>query len=201
MASPAAGAASRTRNDPGRLTIDAAQPGVRRRGDDPPGIHLRRRGRVAAAGVVGRARGGQGLALICRRPDAPMGTFTHWVVVELPPRGQGAEGRGAGGGVVPAASMVTAGDVHVRDTAPARGRTISARSAMAARARRAGRTAMSSGSTRWMPRSTLAGKSPTRADVLKAIEGHILAEGRLIRRNGHALGRSDRVPDRPSGPD
>ena len=60
-----------------------------------------------------------------------------------------------------------------------RARTISVRSATEGRAHRAEHTATSSGCTRSMPSSSLDLKA-TRADVLKAIEGHILAEGRLI---------------------
>jgi Raf kinase inhibitor-like YbhB/YbcL family protein len=42
----------------------------------------------------------RGLALVCEDPDAPRGTWTHWVVFNLPPNCRElAEGAGRNGGV------------------------------------------------------------------------------------------------------
>ena len=39
--------------------------------------------------MVGRPAPARSLALICDDPDAPMGTWSHWVVFNLPPQVKG----------------------------------------------------------------------------------------------------------------
>lgn len=51
------------------------------------------------------------LALIVEDPDAPMGTFSHWVVIHLPPDAKGLKAGVPTRPVVPIASVVLAGGV------------------------------------------------------------------------------------------
>jgi Raf kinase inhibitor-like YbhB/YbcL family protein len=61
--------------------------------------------RLAWRGVPGAARS---LALICDDPDAPSGTWTHWIVYGLPPSTtELAEGAGAPSGGAPGAAQGT----------------------------------------------------------------------------------------------
>jgi Raf kinase inhibitor-like YbhB/YbcL family protein len=117
------------------------------------------------SGVPSSARS---LALICDDPDAPMGTWSHWVVFNLPPQtnalseaipptetfqlevGEGRQGRndfkklGYGGPCPPGGTHRYYFRLYALDS-----------------------------------ELELTSKA-TRADVLKAIEGHIVAEGRLV---------------------
>jgi Raf kinase inhibitor-like YbhB/YbcL family protein len=45
---------------------------------------VRRSGHLTAAAVERRARWSKSLALICDDPDAPVGTWVHWVLYDLP---------------------------------------------------------------------------------------------------------------------
>ena len=157
--------------DPARLTIQLRSPAFADGANDPQDIHLRRLGPLAALEWSGVPASARSLALICDDPDAPMGTWSHWVVFNLPPADQGTQGRDPG-----------RGDDHVVD-----------RSAGKARQGKNdfgkigyGGPCPPSGTHRYFFRLyALDGdlkldSKATRADVLKAIQGHILAEGRLI---------------------
>lgn len=118
------------------------------------------------------------LALLVDDPDAPGGTFTHWVVVGLPP---GMKGLGPG---VPAEANLPPGSL------------IGADGAAPGKAARQGKNDFGKvgyggpcppgGTHRYRFRlfaldATIpAGETaPTRAELVKAMEGHIVAEGTL----------------------
>ena len=85
----------------------------------------------------GSPAGTKSFALICDDPDAPMGTWVHWVIFDIPP----------------SATMLAKGSPG-RRTCPGEGRrgsTTSAKSATGAPALRAGRIGTSSSSTPWTP--------------------------------------------------
>jgi Raf kinase inhibitor-like YbhB/YbcL family protein len=128
------------------------------------------------SGVPESARG---LALIVEDPDAPMGTFSHWVVVNLSPQAKGLKVGVPAEAVVPAASVVAAGDVS--PTAAARqGKNDFGKLGY-------GGPCPPSGTHHYVFRLyaldapiKIDTESPARSDVLKAIKGHIIAEGRLV---------------------
>ncbi|MGC8639737.1 MAG: YbhB/YbcL family Raf kinase inhibitor-like protein [Isosphaeraceae bacterium] len=104
------------------------------------------------------------LALICDDPDAPMGTWSHWVVFDLPPDTTKLE-EGAGPDSAPLASHQGKNDFAKIGY---------------------GGPCPPSGTHRYffrlyaLDQQLNLGSSATRAMVLKAIKGHILAEGRLM---------------------
>ncbi len=119
------------------------------------------------------------LVLICDDPDAPMGTWSHWVVIHLPPGVKGVKEGVPAESDLPVAAMETAGDVPPK--APAvQGKNDFGKVGY-------GGPCPPSGPHRYVfrlyaldHRLELGESSPTRSDVLKAIKGHILAEGRLV---------------------
>jgi Raf kinase inhibitor-like YbhB/YbcL family protein len=129
----------------------------------------------------GVPQGAKRLALICEDPDAPMGTFTHWVAVDLPFSLKGLKESVPAEPVIPAASMVVNGEAEVK-TAGQQGKNDFGKLGY-------GGPCPPSGTHRYVFRiyALDAAIEPdagslTRSDVLKAIKGHILAEGRLIGR-------------------
>jgi Raf kinase inhibitor-like YbhB/YbcL family protein len=111
--------------------------------------------------VPGAARS---LALICEDPDAPMGTWSHWVVHDLPPETTKLEA-GASPDSGPLANHQGKNDFGKIGY---------------------GGPCPPSGTHRYvfrlyaLDKQLNPGSAATRAMVLKAIAGHILAEGRLI---------------------
>jgi Raf kinase inhibitor-like YbhB/YbcL family protein len=121
---------------------------------------------LAWSGVPEAARS---LAVICEDPDAPGGTWTHWVIFDLP-----ATVKGLGEGV-PATERVTVAD----GVEPARqGRNDFGKVGY-------GGPCPPSGTHHYIFRiyalDTGLGLGPktTRQDLLRSIRGHILAEGEL----------------------
>ncbi len=118
------------------------------------------------------------LALICDDPDAPGGTWSHWVVFDLPARLTGLkEG-------VPATEAVP---VPLMEESSPLGSEVDARQGTNDFGKLGyGGPCPPSGTHRYFFRlyalddKLELGPKATRADVLKAIKGHILAEGRLI---------------------
>jgi Raf kinase inhibitor-like YbhB/YbcL family protein len=168
-------------DDPGRLTIALRSPAFADGGMIPREYTCDGAGGSPPLEWSGVPEAARGLALIVDDPDAPMGTFSHWVVVDLPPRIGGLKAAVPAGAVVPPSSMIAAGGA-----APEAG------------ARQGkndfgdvgyGGPCPPGGTHRYFFRLYaldaplgLAGKSPTRPEVLAAVKGHILAEGRLIGR-------------------
>ena len=88
------GARKRRREGSPAHDDDAHLAGLHPRRRDPDPIHLRRRGCLAAAGVVDASQGTKSLALIVDDPDAPdpkapKMTWVHWVLYNLPPTADG----------------------------------------------------------------------------------------------------------------
>jgi Raf kinase inhibitor-like YbhB/YbcL family protein len=130
------------------------------------------------SGVPAEAKG---LALICDDPDAPMGTFSHWVVVDLPTGVKGLKANVPAEAVLPAASMVWTGDSDSK-AAARQGKNDFGKAGY-------GGPCPPGGTHRYVFRiyalDAAVGPepaSPTRSDVLKAIKGRILAEGKLVGR-------------------
>jgi Raf kinase inhibitor-like YbhB/YbcL family protein len=119
----------------------------------------------------------QQLALICDDPDAPMGTFSHWVVFHLPAGVKGLKPAVPAEEAVPATSLLWAGEA-TKGT-PVQGKNDFRKVGY-------GGPCPPSGTHRYVFRIFAldsevgsGSASPTRSDVLEAIKGHILAEGRL----------------------
>jgi Raf kinase inhibitor-like YbhB/YbcL family protein len=130
------------------------------------------------SGVPGSARS---LALICDDPDAPLGTWSHWVVTELPP-----EVTSLAEGISPEETV---------NLAPGDGARAAGQGTALVRQGKNdfgnigyGGPCPPSGTHRYLFRLYALdtrlelGARATRRDLLEAIQGHILAEGRLTGR-------------------
>jgi Raf kinase inhibitor-like YbhB/YbcL family protein len=168
--------------DPSRLTIKLRSPAFSDGGPIPKTYTCDGEGHSPPLEWSGVPNSAKTLALICDDPDAPMGTFAHWVLFDVPPQVKALpEG-------VPAEETVTL----------AAGEGAGSSGAGAPTARQ-GRNDFSKGSAvgyggpcppsgthhyvfRLYALDTRLdlNSSATRADVLKAIRGRILAEGRLV---------------------
>jgi Raf kinase inhibitor-like YbhB/YbcL family protein len=119
------------------------------------------------------------LALICDDPDAPMGTWSHWVVVHLPPRMEGLHEAITADRDLPASAMKTAEDAQSKLPA-VQGKNDFGKLGY-------GGPCPPSGTHRYVFRLyaldqpiDVGSSPPSRSEVLKTIKGHILAEGRLV---------------------
>ena len=122
------------------------------------------------SGVPASARS---LALLCDDPDAPVGTWSHWVAFNLSP-----EIRALKEGITAEETIsVVVGSEQARTAR--QGRNDFDKTGY-------GGPCPPSGTHRYFFRlyaldvELVLGSTATRADVLKAIQGHILAEGRMI---------------------
>jgi Raf kinase inhibitor-like YbhB/YbcL family protein len=167
--------------DPARATIQLHSPAFADGGTIPAAFTCNGADRsppLEWSGVPAEARS---LALICDDPDAPMGTWSHWVVFNMSPRV-----RALKEGIPPAETL------SVSATEPTE-----AGDELAAKSRQGrndfqkagyGGPCPPTGTHRYFFRlyaldnELSLGPTATRADVLKAIAGHILAEGRLVGR-------------------
>jgi Raf kinase inhibitor-like YbhB/YbcL family protein len=129
----------------------------------------------------GVPQGAKGLVLICDDPDAPMGTFSHWVVVDLPAGVKGLKPGVPTEAVVPVESMVSAGEPEAK-AAARQGKNDFGKIGY-------GGPCPPSGTHRYVFRiyaldRTIGSEAatPARSEVLRSIEGHVLAEGRLVGR-------------------
>jgi Raf kinase inhibitor-like YbhB/YbcL family protein len=118
------------------------------------------------------------LVLICDDPDAPAGTWSHWVAFNLPIQLKGLKE------AVPTDEMIPKG---VMEGSPPAGEDIEARQGKNDFGKTGyGGPCPPSGTHRYFFRlyaldsKLKLGSSPTRAEVLEAIQGRILAEGRLM---------------------
>jgi hypothetical protein len=168
-------------DDPSKLTIALRSPAFADGGTIPAEYTCDGAGGsppLEWSGVPGKA--GE-LALIIDDPDAPMGTFSHWVVVGLTPVVKGLKAGVPAEAIVPAASMLTEGEAGLKAGAR-QGKNDFGKVGY-------GGPCPPSGTHRYVFRIyaldaplALAAESPTRSEVLRAIKGHILAEGRLVGR-------------------
>jgi Raf kinase inhibitor-like YbhB/YbcL family protein len=165
--------------DPSRLTIQLRSPAFADGGMIPKRFTCDGADRSPSLEWSGVPAQAVTLALICDDPDAPVGTWSHWVVFNLPPK-VGALEEG-----VPPSENIAAAAAKAPEPA-----------AEALSAARQGKNDFGnsgyggpcppSGTHRYFFRiyaldSRLdLGPGATRSQVLKAITGHILAEGRLV---------------------
>jgi Raf kinase inhibitor-like YbhB/YbcL family protein len=123
--------------------------------------------------------GARSLALICDDPDAPLGTWSHWVVVNLSPEVKALKKAIPPGTTISPDSLESAGSTGDKALTATQGENDFGKPGY-------GGPCPPSGTHRYFFRvyaldTTLGLESNAkRADVLKAITGHILAEGRLI---------------------
>jgi hypothetical protein len=114
---------------------------------------------------TGIPEGTKSIALICDDPDAPMGTWVHWVLFNLPPDTRGLPEN------VPSDSTLKRGGQHGRNDFRKTGY---------------GGPCPPGGTHRYYFKvyalETMVGLTPgaTKKDLEKAMEGHILAEGQLM---------------------
>jgi Raf kinase inhibitor-like YbhB/YbcL family protein len=119
------------------------------------------------------------LALICDDPDAPMGTWSHWVVFNVAPRTNGLKEGVPPEETLPASSIEGAESEGGSGGSARQGRNDFKKLGY-------GGPCPPSGTHRYFFRlyaldiELTLRPAATRADVLKAIAGHILAEGRLV---------------------
>jgi Raf kinase inhibitor-like YbhB/YbcL family protein len=165
--------------DPARVTIQLRSPAFADGGMIPRAFTCDGADRSPPLEWSGVPAAARSLALVCDDPDAPMGTWSHWVVFNLSPRIKALkEG-------VPRDETLPAGAIE----GPVAGDEIAAKA-------RQGRNDFKkigyggpcppSGTHRYyfrlyaLDNELALGPTATRADVFKAITGHILAEGRLV---------------------
>ena len=119
------------------------------------------------------------LALICDDPDAPMGTWSHWVLVHLPP---GVKALKEG---IPPEKELPVSAMEMTENSQPKAPALQGKNDFGKFGY--GGPCPPGGTHRYVFRLyaldqqiELASSPPTRSDVLKAIQGHILAEGRLV---------------------
>ena len=159
--------------DPGRMTIKLGSSAFTDGGMIPKTFTCDGSGISPPLEWSGVPASARSLALICDDPDAPMGTWSHWVVFNLPPETQSL-GEGIPGGemVEVAAGTESAGKAR-------QGKNDFTRTGY-------GGPCPPSGTHRYFFRlyaldaELKLTSTATRADVLEAIKGHIVAEGRLM---------------------
>jgi Raf kinase inhibitor-like YbhB/YbcL family protein len=165
-------------DDPSRLTITLRSPAFSD-GGMIPGTYTcdgsDRSPPLEWSGVPDPARS---LTLICDDPDAPTGTWSHWVLFNLPPQVK-ALGEGIPAEETPAVAAEGAKGAGADAPTTRQGRNDFRKTGY-------GGPCPPSGTHRYFFRLYALDtrleltSSATRADVLKAIQGHILAEGRLV---------------------
>ncbi len=168
-------------DDPARLTISLRSSAFTDGGTISAGCTCDGAGTSPPLEWSGVPQAARELVLIVEDPDAPMGTFSHWVVVGLPPAVKGLKEAVPAEPVVPVESMVAADDAG-REAVARQGKNDFGKIGY-------GGPCPPSGTHRYVFRlyaldgpTKLESESPARSDVLRAIKGHILAEGRLIGR-------------------
>jgi Raf kinase inhibitor-like YbhB/YbcL family protein len=158
------GGASAPDVDPSRMTIRLTSPAFSEGGLIPKQYTCDGADKSPPLEWSGVPTSARALALVCEDPDAPVGTFSHWVIHDLPP-----ESTKLDEGVISETGPL-AGHQGKNDF----GRV------------GYGGPCPPGGTHRYIFRlyalDTLLnlGSAASRATVLKAVEGHILAEGRLI---------------------
>ncbi len=106
--------------------------------------------------------GTQSLALILEDPDAPGGTFVHWVLADLPATEKG----------LSSGQAAPAGDVQVTNS--------SGRSSYTGPCPPAGKAHHYIFTLYAVDQVLTLGTAPDKAGLLAALEGHILATGQLV---------------------
>lgn len=168
-------------DDPSKLTVTLSSPAFAEGGMIPREYTCDGAGGSPPLEWSGVPDDARELALIVDDPDAPMGTFSHWVVVGLPPGLKGLKAGVPVDTIVAMASFSSAIEGVV--TADARqGKNDFDKIGY-------GGPCPPSGTHRYVFRLyaldapiSSATKTPTRSGVLQAVKGHVLAGGRLVGR-------------------
>ena len=154
--------------DPARLTIQLRSPAFSDGGMIPKVFTCDGSDRSPPLEWSGVPAAARSLALVCDDPDAPLGTWSHWVVFNLASQiMELKEG-------LPAEEMISVGAGKARQGKNNFGKI------------GYGGPCPPSGTHRYFFRlyaldcDLKLNSKATRADILKAIQGHIVAEGRLI---------------------
>ena len=174
MASPGCGNTDRLPPDePGRLTIMLGSSAFPNGGMIPKTFTCDGADRSPPLEWSGIPASARSLALICDDPDAPMGTWSHWVLFDLPPETKSLnEGIPAEESIAVAAGTESAGKAR-------QGKNDFKKIGY-------GGPCPPSGTHRYFFRlyaldaELKLTSTANRADVLEAIKGHIVAEGRLM---------------------
>jgi Raf kinase inhibitor-like YbhB/YbcL family protein len=165
--------------DPSRLTIQLRSPAFVEGGMIPKAHTCDGSDRSPPLEWSGVPSAARTLALVCDDPDAPMGTWSHWVVFNLSPRAKAFKE-----GVPPEETLPASSLAGTESGDGSLGRARQGRNDF--KKTGYGGPCPPSGTHRYFFRlyaldNELAlGPTANRADVLKAIAGHILAEGRLV---------------------
>jgi Raf kinase inhibitor-like YbhB/YbcL family protein len=166
-------------DDPSRLTITLRSPAFSDGGMIPKEYTCDGSDRSPPLEWTGVPQSARELALICDDPDAPMGTWSHWVIISLPAAAKGLK-EGVPPEMQPVQSQVEmAGDASLKSMV-AQGKNDFGKFGY-------GGPCPPSGTHRYSFRLyaldspvSWSNSPPNRAELLKAIQGHILAEGRLV---------------------
>ncbi|MFI5455526.1 MAG: YbhB/YbcL family Raf kinase inhibitor-like protein [Isosphaerales bacterium] len=165
-------------DDPGRLTIQLRSPAFAEGGMIPKTFTCDGSDRSPPLEWSGVPASARALALICDDPDAPGGTWSHWVVFNLPSQLKALREGVPKEETIPEASTTVSESVVEELSKARQGKNDFGKNGY-------GGPCPPSGTHRYFFRlyaldATLdLGSNATRAEVIKAIEGRILAEGRL----------------------
>jgi Raf kinase inhibitor-like YbhB/YbcL family protein len=164
---------------PGRLTIALHSSKFADNGKMPKAFTCDGSDQSPPLEWAGVPESSRALALICDDPDAPVGTWSHWVVFNLPAQVTGLKEGIPVNDAIPAEKMVAA-ELGVNDLSTARqGKNDFGNSGY-------GGPCPPSGTHHYFFRlyaldaSLELKATATRSDVLTALKDHILAEGRLM---------------------
>jgi Raf kinase inhibitor-like YbhB/YbcL family protein len=180
MASPGCrGTDSLPAEDPSRLTIQLHSSAFVDDGMIPKAFTCEGSDRSPPLEWSGAPGSSLSFALICDDPDAPMGTWSHWVVYNLPPQLRALKEGIPVGENMPATATEGAAAAAEEFSNARQGKNDFGKSGY-------GGPCPPSGTHHYFFRIYALdtrlelGPGATRAQILKAITGHILAEGRLV---------------------
>jgi Raf kinase inhibitor-like YbhB/YbcL family protein len=163
------GGTSEPAEDPSLMTIHLTSPSFQEGGMIPKTYTCDGEDRSPPLEWSGVPDSARSLVLICDDRDAPRGTWAHWVVFNIPP-----EVKSFGEGLTPEETLKLGAELTARQGKNDFGKI------------GYGGPCPPSGTHRYFFRlyaldaAPELGTGPTRPHVLKAITGHILAEGRLM---------------------
>ncbi len=168
-------------DDPSRLTIKMSSPAFADGGMIPKEFTCDGADRSPPLEWSGVPQAAQELALICEDPDAPMGTFAHWIVLSGRPGIRGIKEGVLAEPLVPWDALIAAEGYENGKSQVIQGKNDFGKIGY-------GGPCPPSGTHHYVFRlyaldAPIYGATPqTRSEVLKAIKGHILADGRLVGR-------------------
>jgi Raf kinase inhibitor-like YbhB/YbcL family protein len=175
---PGCGGEQRPVDDPTRLTIRLTSQSFAEGGTIPREFTCDGADRSPPLEWSGVPESALALVLLCEDPDAPAGIWTHWVLIDLPAELRSLE---AGAGTPPAPRLETVSAAKGPELTLRQGKNDFGKIGY-------GGPCPPSGTHRYffrlyaLDKRTDLDQGTTRTAVLKAIEGHVLAEGRLMGR-------------------